>query len=306
MENWHIPSFLRRILPRLVLESLHELKWTKGVLPPHFPRPKEFQQSPGDIQASACMSIVVPIHDAPEVTRRCLASLERYARESEIILVDDASRLSETLQIIRDFSARNKWSVLHHEKPLGHSGACRDGADLATRQYLCLLNSDAVVTPWCWRRVKEVFEQDHRIGVAGPSTSYSGNLQALRMATILSSRWNDSQICTFASRLLTQVQEPLVVDLSWVSGFAFFIRRGLWERVGGFDQGLPDYGNEIDLCARIAEEGYRMVWIRNCYIHHFGRQSYRGKIGNRGVRARIRRAEIYIRRKRNPWSTKDV
>jgi GT2 family glycosyltransferase len=76
------------------------------------------------------------------------------------------------------------------------------------------------------------------------------------------------------------------MDVAWVAGFAFFIRRGLWEQVGGFDQRFPDYGNESDLCRRLAEEGYRRVWIRNSYIHHFGEQSYKG----RGWRRRHPRA----------------
>jgi GT2 family glycosyltransferase len=252
------------------------------------------------------MSIVVAIHDAPEVTRRCLASLEKYALESEIILVDDASRLTETVEVIRHFSIRNKCKVVRHEKSLGHSEACREGANLATRPYLCLLNTDTVVTPWCWRRVKEVFEHDQKIGVAGPSTSYSGNLQALRLATVLSSYWNDDQICSFAKHLLTQCREPFLVDLAWVGGFAFFIRRSLWEQVGGFDEKLPDYGNEVELCRRIAEEGYRMVWIRNSYIHHFGQQSYRDSVGYEGIRARIRAAEIYTRQKSDRRSHKNV
>ena len=37
------------------------------------------------------MSIIVPIHDAPVTLQRCLASLDRYASKSEIILVDDSS-----------------------------------------------------------------------------------------------------------------------------------------------------------------------------------------------------------------------
>jgi GT2 family glycosyltransferase len=297
MSNLHIPHFFRRLLPGLVLENLHKLKLTGRALPSDLPRHIDFEQTPEDIQASATMSIVVPIHDAPTVTRRCLASLEKYAPESEVILVDDASILTETSEVIRDFSIRNKWNVVRHEKSLGHSEACRGGADLATRPYLCLLNSDTVVTPWCWRRVKEVFEQDPKIGVAGPSTSSSGNTQTLALAHDQGPFWNDSQICAFANRLLAQLPEPVITDLRWVSGFAFFIRLSLWEKVGGFDRKLPDYGNERELSSRIAEEGYRMVWIRNCYIHHFGRQSYRGKIGDKGIRARLRASDIYIKQK---------
>jgi GT2 family glycosyltransferase len=276
MANLPLPRSLKRLLPRLVTEGLREFRLRGSVLPPRLPRHKEFERLPGDREASASMSIVVAIHDGPAVTRRCLASLEKYALESDIILVDDGSRLAETLEAIRDFSTRNKWNVVRHEKALGHSEACRAGANLATRPYLCLLNSDTVVTPWCWRRVKEVFEHDAKIGVAGPSTSYSGNLQALTLATILSSYWNDSQICSFAKHLLAECREPVLMDVAWVAGFALFIRRSLWEQAGGFDQRLPDYGNEMELCRRIAEEGYRLVWIRDSYIHHFGQQSYKG------------------------------
>jgi GT2 family glycosyltransferase len=159
-----------------------------------------------------------------------------------------------------------------------------------------------VATPWCWRQVKEVFEYDQKIGVAGPSTSYSGNFQAISLATKLGPCWNDNQICAFAKRLLTQFQEPAVVDMTWVAGFAFFIRRSLWEQLGGFDQNLPDYGNEIELCSRVAENGYRIVWIRNSYIHHFGQQSYGDTIGVGAITARTRAAEIYVKAKKSTLS----
>jgi len=295
ISEWHMPRFLRRALPRILINGIHEFKGR--ILTREFPRHVEFEQSREDGQASSSMSIVVPIHDAPSVTRRCLASLEKYAPESEIILVDDASGLAETLQAILHFSARNGWKVVRNEKSLGHSEACRVGANLATRPYLCLLNSDTVVTPWCWRQVKEVFERDQKIGVAGPSTS-NGYHQTLPLAADLSSYWNDNQICAFAKHLLNQFQESVVMDMVWVSGFAFFIRRSLWEQVGGFDQHLPDYGNEGELCNRVAEKGYRIVWIRHSYIHHFGQQSYADSLGAEGIRTRIRDAEIYIRQKK--------
>jgi GT2 family glycosyltransferase len=295
MSDWHIPEFLERLFPRFVINGLHEVKGR--VLSRDFPRHTVFEQSPEDASASAAMSIIVPIHDAPVVTRRCLGSLEKYAPESEIFLVDDASNFAETLEVIRHFSSRNGWRVIRNEKSLGHSETCRAGADLATRPYLCLLNSDTVVTPWCWRRVKEVFEDDQKIGVAGPSTSCTGTLQVLPLANALRFYWNDNQICAFAYRLLTQPQEPAVMDVTCVPGFAFFIRRNLWYQLGGFDPKIPDYGNETELCSRVAEKGYRMVWIRNSYIHHFGGETYKDSTRDASIRARIRTGEIYAKQK---------
>ncbi len=261
-------------------------------------RHTEHHQSPEDAAASAFMSVIVPVHDAPRTTCRCLASLQRYAPQSEVILVDDGSRLAETSAIIQHFSARNGWNVIHHLKPVGHSLACGAGARVATRPCLCLLNSDTVVTPWCWRMVQEVFEADLQVGAAGPSTSFSGNAQALPDANAFSSYLNDNQICAFAKRLLAVCPRPTTVDLPWVSGFAFFIRRQVWEQLGGFDKRLPDYGNEVELCRRLAEGGFRVVWVRSAYIHHFGQQSYMSVLGAGGIRERVRAAGLYLGRKR--------
>jgi GT2 family glycosyltransferase len=294
LSTWHIPGFLKGLMPRAAIEGLQRLKGT--ILTRDLPRDIAFEQSPEDALASASISIIVPIHDAPMVTRRCLASLEKYASKSEVILVDDASNLPETAEIIQSFSSQNGWKVVREKKSVGHSRACAAGALLATRPFLCLLNSDTVVTPRCWRQARDVFDSDQKIGVAGPSTSHSGTSQTLPVAAEVRPYWTDNQICAFAEQLLSERLEPVITDLPWVSGFGLFIRRDLWESVGGFDEKLPDYGNEVDLCRRIIAKGYRVVWIRNSYIHHFGEQSYRSTIGREGISVRIRAGDTYNRR----------
>jgi GT2 family glycosyltransferase len=275
-------------------------KLAMPVMMRNFPRDKQFEQSTEDALASGSMSIIVPIHDAPVVTRRCLVSLEKYAAKAEIILVNDGSKLIETVNMIQHFADRNHWKFVHHEKPLGHSRASEAGADLATRPYLCLLNSDTVVTPSCWRLVKEAFELDERIAVAGPSTSNAGttHLQTLPIARYLCRYLNDNQICDLAGRLVAKCAHPLVSDQTFVCGFAFFIRLSLWNKFDGFDRNLPDYGNEDELGKRVLAEGYRLVWVRNAYIHHFGSQSYREVLGDKAISARIDTALAYIRGKR--------
>jgi GT2 family glycosyltransferase len=224
--------------------------------------------------AGRAMSVIVPIHDAPAVTRSCLASLECYGTKAEVILVDDGSKLAETVETIREFSGRCGWKVVSNSQPSGHSLASAAGARLATKPYLCLLNSDTVVTPWCWLPVQQAFHQDSTIGVVGPSTSRSGTQQALPVARDCRFDWNENQICGFAERLLrAHLLRPLV-DLPWIGGFALFIRRSLWHKLGGFDHDLADYGNEVELCKRVTKACYRAVWARRAYIHHYAAQSY--------------------------------
>jgi GT2 family glycosyltransferase len=291
----YVRQFAKAVLPPSAIAAMRQLR--VKVLSHGLPRDHEFLQPPEQSHASASMSIIVPIHDAPIVTSRCLASLSKYAAESEVILVDDASRLAETREVIRDFSAKNGWRVIFHQEARGHSQACDAGARLASRPYICLLNSDTVVTPWCWLPLKEAFDRDTAIGVVGPSTSDSGNDQTLYPARHCRLCWDDSQICAYAEKLMRNPPTPATVDLPWISGFAFFIQCKLWQQLGGFDRQLRDYGNEQELCMRLTKMGYRAVWVRNSYIHHFGGQSYEASVGKDEVEARRLLGTIYLRQK---------
>ena len=216
----------------------------------------------------------MPVHDAPVVTKRCLDSLALYCGGSEIILVDDGSKEQSTRDLLQEQSRTNGWRLITNDVALGHSRACEVGAQVATRPYLCLLNSDTYVTPWGWSAIVEVFAGDRRVAVVGPSTSWATTEQRLIPAMHCRHFWTDSQIVAFAKRHLERRSGPDTMDLDEINGFAFFIRRDIWTQIGGFDKALTDYGNESELCVRLRRGGHRLVWARSAYIHHFGGQSY--------------------------------
>jgi GT2 family glycosyltransferase len=308
LAGYRVPAKIRKVLPSGLVRSMQQLRnrLVKALVTRTMPGNGTFEQPQAERLASASLSIIVPIHDAPFVTKRCLASLQRYAQGSEIILIDDGSKLAQTTSTIREFAQRNAWKIRHNETSTGHSAACAAGVQLASRPYLCLLNSDTVVTHRSWRAVTEAFEGDCSIGVVGPSTSSSGNEQTLDVAKRCVFSWNDDEICAFAEKLTLSPLQP--VDLSWVSGFAFFIRSSLWNKLGGFDRNLRDHANEIELCKRVKDSGCRTVWVRSSYIHHFGNQSY-GELMSAGeIKSREMAAFQYIRDMHHwlPWSWTDL
>lgn len=233
-----------------------------------------FDQPEDEVEASKDVSVIVPILDSPEFLIRCLRSLEMYAPHAEVILVDDGSIMQETLNILEDFRHRKNWLLIRHDKSVGHSRSCEAGARFATRPYICLLNSDTVVTPWSWSAAKRAFETEPRIAVTGPSTSWAFTKQVVLKAKHCRHYWNDCQIFAFAQKYVKAHKYSALVDLPEISGFAFFIRKEVWENFGGFDENLPDYGNETELCIRLSKSGWRLVLTQNSYIHHFGNLSY--------------------------------
>jgi GT2 family glycosyltransferase len=224
--------------------------------------------------ASASISVIVPIHDAPEVTERCLRSLERNGGDAEIILVDDGSKRQRTQEVIDSAIARNGWALARHESARGHSRACESGADIAQRDLLCFLNSDTVITPFSWTGMVKTLQADPRIAVVGPSTSCTSTQQTIRRAEFCRIYWTDGQIDEFARRYTIRNCGAPPVDLDYVGGFAFIVTRSAWTESGGFDANLSNYGNEKDLCRRLKKRGHRILWTRSSYIHHFGETSF--------------------------------
>jgi hypothetical protein len=57
-------------------------------------------------------------------------------------------------------------------------------------------------------------------------------------------------------------------DVSAVSGACMLVRRRAFEQVGGFDAAFAVSYNDVDLCLRLRERGWRIVWTPNAELYH--------------------------------------
>lgn len=279
------------VIPESWQRTMRDLR--SAMLSLGIPSRCDVEQDVKEVGASKEMSVVVAVHDAPEMLFKCLSSLKMFATGAEVILVDDGSTMPETLAVIERFAKECRWKTVRHDQPQGHSRSCEAGALVSTRPYLCLLNSDTYVSPWSWAGAKEAFDADPKIGVTGPTTSYAATEQMMRRAELCRHYWSEAQICCFARQCVSGQPEGAWRDLPVAGGFAFFIRKQLWDFLGGFDLNLPDYGNESELCRRVTQAGYRIVWTPRSYIHHYGHQSY-GKLGQGEILRKSLEARNYI------------
>ena len=290
-----VMSLVRSMIPRAIRDKYRYLRGRLLSLGLH--GEEVHILSPEERSASARISVIVPIHDAPEVTARCLRSLERNGGDAEVILIDDGSRLDRTWEVIDQAIARNGWAVSRHATASGHSVSCELGVKMAHREYLCFLNSDTVVTPFSWAGMVNVLQSDPRVGVVGPSTSRTSSKQMIRRAELCRLYWTDRQIDEFAFRHTTQYRKVPPVDMEFVGGFAFIVTRSAWTESGGFDPHLSNYGNEKEFIQRLRRRGYRILWTRSSYIHHFGESSFLQRFTSEELHHQRVMADNYIHTK---------
>jgi GT2 family glycosyltransferase len=268
--------------------------WALSVdLDPH----RAFELSPGERAASSRISVVVPVHDAPVATSRCVSALRALAGGAEVILVDDGSSTAEVRTLLAQAVSEHGWTLVRHEQPVGHSRACEAGVSKSTRPYICLLNSDAIVTHKSWAAIVDAFHSSPAIAIVGPSTSYTAGPQVVRRAMHCRHYWSNEQIWSFADRYVAQHRHAALVERPFVGGFAFFVRRAAWDALGGFDTNLPDYGNEKEFCRRAVGAGLRIVWAQGSYIHHLGRETYGRTRSLATIHQHSAQADEYIERK---------
>jgi len=216
---------------------------------------------PRDLAAAsmkpADVTIIVPVHNKVEYTSNCLESVFQNTEgyPYEIVVVDNASSDStpDFLAGLADYvrSIRNSTNI-------GFGEACNQAASTSSAKYLVFLNNDTEVTAGWLTRLVETAEADPSIGAVGSMLLYpDGRLQEAG-GIIFSdgSGWNYGRG--------DDPQKPeynYVREVDYCSGACLLVRSSVFQLAGGFDPIYsPAYYEDTDLCFRIRELGYKVVY----------------------------------------------
>jgi len=212
------------------------------------------------------IDIVVPVHNHWELTQRCLAHLRAQTVAHSVIVADNGStdgtpqHLRETFPEIR---------VIELGANLGFPVACNRGVRAGSADIVVLLNNDVDCRPNFLERLVAPFARDERLGSA-----------AARLLTPGGERIESFGLAvdpTFAGypRLRGSPAEDTRLELVLVgpSGAAGAYRRGAWEEVGGLDEGVFFYGEDVDIALRLRAAGWSTAAVPDAVAIHAGSAS---------------------------------
>ncbi len=213
------------------------------------------------------VDVVIPVYNAPVLTRRCIDSVVSYLGKSisHIYIQDDASD-DETRKMLDDL--RYTCVHVHHsQKNQGFGTSVNEAIGRSNASYVLVLNSDTEVSEDFLPSLCTALAADSKLAVIIPA----GN--------------------GYADYDLNQhlLQPGGYILTHRLAGYAFLIRRNVFQEVGGFDPAFGrGYYEDIDLGRRIDHNGWRMGVHPGTFIYHKGGGSFGRSWAYRALKRRSR------------------
>jgi GT2 family glycosyltransferase len=190
------------------------------------------------------------------------ALLPQLTSADELILVDNASQ-DGSIGWIRQHLPRHK--LVENPKNLGFALACNQGARLASGEYLVFLNQDTCPLPGWLEGLLEPLGEDTALGL---TTSQVLMMQQPDLVHMCGMHIHYSGLPFGRGLLQPAGTLPQPARVGSVSGASFAIRRSLWEDLGGFDEFLYMYSEEIDLSWRACLAGFYCLYTPASRVLH--------------------------------------
>lgn len=231
------------------------------------------------------VSVCIANYNGEHLLSDCIDSVlaQRGAFDAEIIVHDDASA-DASLELLR--SRYPQVRVLASAENVGFCISNNRMADVATGDYLLLLNNDAALAP---DALSALLAEQLRL--AGPC--------------ILSLPQYDWETGAVVDRgcLLDPFYNPVPnlaparQDVAYVIGACLWIERQVWQQLGGFPEWMGSIGEDLYLCSLARLHGMQVRCVEGSEYRHRQGASFGGNRAHGGLRTTYRRRALSERNK---------
>jgi GT2 family glycosyltransferase len=230
------------------------------------------------------LSVVIVTYHVPNLLQRCLDALAKADAPFGVqTIVIDAGSDGNGARL-----RRTEPGVVVIEAPEnpGFGAACNLGVRRATGRWILFLNPDTEVPRDGLVRAVAALNADPTVGIVGPKlvradgsldlsarrsfpTPASALFHFLRLPGLLPGNQR------FGAYNLTHIDPDVESDVDAVAGSFMLVRRDALEATGLFDETYWMYGEDLDLCLRVRQAGWRARYVPSVVVTHLKGQSSR-------------------------------
>ena len=217
------------------------------------------------------VSLVILTRDKVKLLRQCVDTLlaKTSYKNYEVIVVDNGSVEEETFSYFEQIKKNPDVKVIRDERTFNFSALNNVGVQHCRGEILGFLNNDLefVKQNWLEKMVAQVVRKD--VGAVGARLLFPNNL--LQHGGVIigiggvaghNHKGRPKEDFGYFNRAI------LSQNLSAVTAACLLMRRSVFDQIKGFDEQLSVAFNDVDLCLRIREAGYKVIYEPEAELYH--------------------------------------
>ncbi len=225
------------------------------------------------------VSVILVNYNTKQMTSECIASIKEHTKRNsyEIIMVDNASK-DGSVEFIRN--AHPDVRVVINTDNEGFGRANNKGASVACGKYLFILNTDTLLRNDAIAEFVDFCEKNGEttgavggwlIDGKGDDSLSAAYFTTLKNASedywvLLKNKFRKNKFK--CEKYIINPSSEAVKDVEVVIGADIFVRKSIFDEVGGFDPDFFMYHEEMHMCHKIIQKGYKNYIIKGPEVIH--------------------------------------
>lgn len=236
------------------------------------------------------LSVIIVNYNGYKYLKECLESLnQKLAQLSFEIIIIDNNSTDDSCNFIKQNFPNIK--LIESKINYGFGKGNNEAVKHAQGDYLLLINNDTIVLDNI-EPVLDYIKTDNTIGVVGinmlnAKKEYipaAGNLPNYR------NMFQFKKLLDLGTEFKTGIFSKNAYEVGWLCGSFLLIPKKIYKEINGFDEDYFMYVEDVDFCKKIADNGYKRIFMPNYnYIHFVGFNSSKNAMLVKGY-------EIYIKK----------
>lgn len=218
-------------------------------------------------------AIVILNWNGKKLLEQFLPTIVKFSSDkAEIYVADNASEDTSISFIKNNFPTVK---IVKNTENGGYAKGYNDALQKIKADIFCLINSDVEVTNNWLSPILKVFNSDENTAIIQPKILDYKNKENFEYAGAAGGFIDLYGYPYCRGRVFNELEKDInqfndVAEIFWASGACFFIRAHVYHQLNGFDEDYFAHQEEIDLCWRVQNIGFKIKYVGYSTVYHVG------------------------------------
>lgn len=198
--------------------------------------------------------------------------IEHSSNVADIVIADNAST-DDSITFLKN--TYPQLSIIQNAQNGGFAKGYNDALKQIDAEYYVLLNSDIEVTPHWIEPVIELMDSDQNIAACQPKLRSYYEKEKFEYAGGAGGFIDKYGYPFCRGRIFDTLETDKgqyndTCEIFWATGACMFVKASIYHRLGGLDEDFFAHMEEIDLCWRMKNKGYKIMYCAGSTVYHVG------------------------------------